>query len=711
VQQSVIKQSEERKLSLSVGILAFNSAEYIEPLLRAVRDFADEIVVGVDSSSTDSTEQICRDYADKLFRLEPIGSSERALAWLNEQCTGDWIFRLDDDELPSIGLIEALPRLMSDRQYTHYWLLRRWIIGHGRSRWIAQHPWWPDWQLRLFRNIWSIVGFPGHLHSEYTVQGAGGCLSPGSAYPNGSIYHLTLVYQSEERRREKLRLYEQISPYNSLPHYYFPRTEEVATRPIPDDDRPWSGAYQSPGRQDEAGVGSARKLTRVSLEEMRQSERRRSEYPSDLYLATLDCLSCPEIVQPGKTFSTELRLRNDSRYIWRSPGLGMPEIHLAYHLIDKSGELCEYEGLRTILPLTLRPGESIKLIALVVPPWEPGHYIIKWDPVIEHVSWFSVQGWTGPQTAIEVRFGPDTSPEMEQLAKYLQISHRIPGWFRGEEAVALAHASYSLPDKAVIVEIGAFLGSGSVLLAGPRKLKGSGKVYCVDLFDGSGDSFSTPLYQATLARLGGESLRGHFETNIRVADLCEWVEVRQGIASDIAKNWTTPVDLLVLDGDHSRQGARDAYESWSPFLKPEGIIAIHNSNDRVYSHDHDGNRRLVVEEIFPPRYTDIHLVATTTFARNSKTEFNPRSTAVSCGGATPRRRSSPRAVTRHDVQMAYRLILGREPESEEAIAFHLQWPSLAELRSAFLSSDEFLRGLPQIDVDLACATAVDRSAS
>ena len=81
-------------MSLSVGILAFNSADYIEPLLKAAKDFADEIVVGVDSSSTDSTEQICRNYADKLFRLEPIGTSERALAWLNEQCAGDWILRL-----------------------------------------------------------------------------------------------------------------------------------------------------------------------------------------------------------------------------------------------------------------------------------------------------------------------------------------------------------------------------------------------------------------------------------------------------------------------------------------------------------------------------------------------------------------------------------------------------------------------------------------
>ena len=75
-----------------------------------------------------------------------------------------------------------------------------------------------------------------------------------------------------------------------------------------------------------------------------------------------------------------------------------------------------------------------------------------------------------------------------------------------------------------------------------------------------------------------------------------------------------PIDLLVLDGDHSREGARKAYDSWVPFLKRGGIIALHNSNDRVYAHDHDGHRRLVVEEIMAPKYTGVQLIGTTTFA-------------------------------------------------------------------------------------------------
>ena len=89
-------------MELSLCIATKNSAVYIEKLLRVGRSFADEVVVAVDASSTDLTEGVCREYADKVFRVESPGYVERILPWLNEQCEGDWIFRLDDDELRTL---------------------------------------------------------------------------------------------------------------------------------------------------------------------------------------------------------------------------------------------------------------------------------------------------------------------------------------------------------------------------------------------------------------------------------------------------------------------------------------------------------------------------------------------------------------------------------------------------------------------------------
>jgi predicted O-methyltransferase YrrM len=209
---------------------------------------------------------------------------------------------------------------------------------------------------------------------------------------------------------------------------------------------------------------------------------------------------------------------------------------------------------------------------------------------------------------------------MEDLAAYLRLSETIPGWTRNEEAEALAQMAYSLEGDAAVVEIGSFFGSSTVFLAGARKLRGAGKVHCVDPFDGSGDSYSLPHYHAIITAFGARSPREHFDRNIREAALSDWVEVHQGKAEEIAAGWTAAIDLLILDGDQSPAGVRAAYLGWSPWLKPGGIIALHNSNPREYAPDHDGHYLVATEEIQPPRYNERELIGSITFALKARSQ-------------------------------------------------------------------------------------------
>ena len=163
-----------------------------------------------------------------------------------------------------------------------------------------------------------------------------------------------------------------------------------------------------------------------------------------------------------------------------------------------------------------------------------------------------------------------TSDLAEELELCLHQSETIPGWTRGEEARELLRISHSLAAGAIIVEIGSFFGAGTILLAGPRRIRGSGLVHCVDPFDGTGDSFSVPHYQRILEEVGGGSLRDHFEKNIHDAGLGPWVRIHQGRAGEVARSWTTPIDLLYLDGDQSRKGVREAYDGWAQFLRAGG---------------------------------------------------------------------------------------------------------------------------------------------
>lgn len=44
-----------------------------------------------------------------------------------------------------------------------------------------------------------------------------------------------------------------------------------------------------------------------------------------------------------------------------------------------------------------------------------------------------------------------------------------------------------------------------------------------------------------------------------------------------AKGWSTPIDILHIDGSHSLQAARLNYETWSTFVRPKGVILIHDT--------------------------------------------------------------------------------------------------------------------------------------
>jgi alpha-1,3-rhamnosyltransferase len=192
-------------------------------------------------------------------------------------------------------------------------------------------------------------------------------------------------------------------------------------------------------------------------------------------------------------------------------------------------------------------------------------------------------------------------------------SRRIRGWIRGQgEAEALAKASDSLGDSPVIVEVGTFLGCSTVLLAGPCKRRGSGRVHCVDAFSPIGDDDALPIYRAIAGSLG-MPLKEAFEQNMRRAGLSDWITVHEMKSEEAARRWNTPIDMLFLDGDVSIAGSRDIFQTWSPFLRAGGILAINGTVDRSST----GSFRVVEEFVRPPAYENVRRVDHITFAMKS----------------------------------------------------------------------------------------------
>jgi MMP 1-O-methyltransferase len=244
-------------------------------------------------------------------------------------------------------------------------------------------------------------------------------------------------------------------------------------------------------------------------------------------------------------------------------------------------------------------------------PWAAKAPCLGWDELV-WVSFDMV--WWVREDCEAARAVKPSDHLIGRAVDYLAIAATVPGWREGEEAAAVHGASYSRPDDAVLVEVGSFLGRSTILLAGARKLRGSGKVYCVDPFDCSGDDFSVPFYAQILAEQGGGSLREQFDRNIDRAGLTDWVQVLPRRAVDAAMEWRAPVDLLLLDGDQSPKGAREAFDAWLPHLKSGGVLIMGNSTPRNYEKTHDGNWLIASSEIVYPQFIDPKRVGTATIA-------------------------------------------------------------------------------------------------
>ncbi|MDO8281929.1 MAG: glycosyltransferase family 2 protein [Thermodesulfovibrionia bacterium] len=131
---------------LSVAIITYNEEENIREALESVK-WADEIVV-VDSFSTDKTQEICREYTDKVYPVEWAGFSAQKNTAIS-LTTQSWILVLDADERVSEDLKSEIVRAMTGTAPADgYYIARKNFFA---NKWIRHGGWWPDYTLRLFK--------------------------------------------------------------------------------------------------------------------------------------------------------------------------------------------------------------------------------------------------------------------------------------------------------------------------------------------------------------------------------------------------------------------------------------------------------------------------------------------------------------------------------------------------------------------------------
>lgn len=86
-------------MMFSIIIPAHNAAEYIRKGLDSIKiqSYKDYELIVVCDACTDNTEEIAREYTDKVYPV-PFHNEGRARNYGLDRATGDWVLWMDDDD-------------------------------------------------------------------------------------------------------------------------------------------------------------------------------------------------------------------------------------------------------------------------------------------------------------------------------------------------------------------------------------------------------------------------------------------------------------------------------------------------------------------------------------------------------------------------------------------------------------------------------------
>lgn len=132
------------------------------------------------------------------------------------------------------------------------------------------------------------------------------------------------------------------------------------------------------------------------------SKRQRTDVP-DFYNVEYVEWQVPDEMCVGERADFSVTIRNNSREVWNGEqGSGTRLVSGSYHWLDRFGNMHQFMGPRKILPRNLPPGETITLTNFVLPPAQPGTYLLELDLAAEGLGWFGAHGKPGPQITVQV---------------------------------------------------------------------------------------------------------------------------------------------------------------------------------------------------------------------------------------------------------------------------------------------------------------------
>ena len=282
---------------------------------------------------------------------------------------GDWILRLDGDEIPSSEMVSEVLAARDDRMVNSVLFARRHPFPTV-ERYIVQEPWYPDFQVRMVRNDGSMR-FAGLLHSaaERTLP---------ARIVEAPIYHLPFVLSSVEDRRARGERYEKLTPGLVMPSgltvtdALLPESlPELATAPIPSGHKSHIEAVLSASGPARTSADAAQ----VSLREMDALWSNRV-LPESAYRASIAVIGTPVPLSLGERRPVYFRVCNEGSELWGwDPSIG-PYLHVVHRLVDENRTPVD-DWCPSFFTEWVRPGATTVVPGQVDAPLDPGRYLLE----------------------------------------------------------------------------------------------------------------------------------------------------------------------------------------------------------------------------------------------------------------------------------------------------------------------------------------------
>ncbi len=164
----------------------------------------------------------------------------------------------------------------------------------------------------------------------------------------------------------------------------------------------------------------------------------------------------------------------------------------------------------------------------------------------------------------------------------------VKGFLAEDEGAALYHYALEASNIGPCLEVGSYCGKSTIYLGAACQQK-STTLFALDHHRGSeehqqGEAYHDPdLFDDEAQQMNSFTVFRHTMKTAKLEDTVVPIVASSAIA---ARDWATPLGMVFIDGGHSEDAAQTDYRSWISFIRPGGILAIHD----IFPNPKDGGQ-------------------------------------------------------------------------------------------------------------------------